>query len=212
MPVRLLGVAGPSGSGKSELARRLAIALQAPVISLDSYYHDLAHLPLEIRAKTNFDEPASIDHKLLLSHCRQLLRGQAIDVPHYDFPTHARVPGTQHVEPHPTVIVEGLFTLYWPELRQLLHTSVYVDLEDAGCFNRRLTRDIRDRGRTLECVTNQYNSTVRPMAAQYVWPTKQYANIVIRGDAVLSEAVAAVLRTMNEQPATSLAVPESASR
>ncbi|HEU0121309.1 MAG TPA: uridine kinase [Bryobacteraceae bacterium] len=212
MQVRLLGVAGPSGSGKSELARRLAAALQAPVLSLDSYYHDLAHLPLEVRAKTNFDEPASIDHELLLTHCRQLLSGQTIDVPHYDFTGHTRGPGTQHVEPHPNVIVEGLFTLYWPELRQLLHASVYVDLEDAACFARRLARDVRDRGRTLECVTNQYNSTVRPMAERYIWPTRQYAGIVVRGDAVLSEAVAAALRFAGEQPVTSLAAPGSVSR
>jgi len=210
MSTRLIGVAGPSGSGKSELSRRLAAAIGAPVVSLDSYYRDLTHLPLDERAATNFDEPASLEHELLLTQCQALFDGEAIDVPHYDFSCHTRVPGTQRVHPGETVIVEGLFTLYWKELRRMLHASVYVDLEDEACYARRLARDVRERGRTPESVEFQYFETVRPMAEQYIWPTRRHADLVVRGDAVLEEAVASVLEFTNGKPATARAFPGSA--
>ena len=194
MATRLIGIAGPSGSGKSELARRLASVLAAPIVSLDSYYLDLSHLSLEQRARTNFDEPASLDHALLLAQCLDLSRGVAIDVPHYDFACHTRVPGTQHIAPCPCVIVEGLFTLYWQDLRQLLHTTVYVDLEDEICYTRRLARDVRERGRTPESVKHQYFTTVRPMAEKYIWPTRRHAQVLVRGDALLDESITQILR------------------
>jgi len=205
MATRLIGIAGPSGSGKSELSRRLSAATGAPLVSLDSYYRDLTNLPLEERAKTNFDEPASLDHELLFAHCAALAAGQAIDVPHYDFATHTRVAGTQRIEPVNLVIIEGLFTLYWNDLRHSLTASVYVDLDDETCYSRRRARDVCERGRTPECVERQYFATVRPMAEQYIWPTRRHADIIVRGDALLEESVATVLaylagRTVN-QPA-----------
>lgn len=190
---RLIGIAGPSGSGKSELSRRLSAVTGAPVVSLDSYYRDLSHLTFDERAKVNFDEPASLDDGLLLTQCAALSRGEAIDVPHYDFSRHARVAGTQRLEPREMVIIEGLFTLYWNDLRALLHTGVYVELEDAACYARRLARDVRERGRTPESVERQYFSTVRPMAEKYIWPTRCHAGVVVRGDAVLEESVAKVM-------------------
>jgi uridine kinase len=193
MSTRIIGIAGSSGSGKSELSRRLSHATGAPVVSLDSYYRDLTHLPLEVRAETNFDEPASLDDALLLAQCTALAGGQAIHVPHYDFSCHTRVPGTQHIQPGEIVIVEGLFTLYWNDLRHLLHASIYVDLEDETCYARRLARDVRERGRTPESVEHQYFTTVRPMAEQYIWPTRRHADLIIRGDAQLDESVATVL-------------------
>ena len=199
MPVRLIGVAGPSGSGKSELARCLAAALAAPVLSLDSYYRDLSHLPLAERARTNFDEPASLDDGLLLEHCAVLAAGGAIAVPGYDFTTHSRTASIERLEPADSVIVEGLFTLYWASLRRLLHAGVYVELEDETCFARRLARDVRERGRTPECIERQYRDTVRPMAELYIWPTRRHADVVVRGDAVLEESVAAVIGYLNGQ-------------
>ena len=193
MATRLIGIAGPSGSGKSELSRRLSAATGAPVVSLDSYYRDLTNLPMEERAKTNFDEPASIEHELLLAHCAALAGGVAVDVPHYDFATHTRVAGTQRIEPVDLVIIEGLFTLYWNDLRHSLAASVYVDLDDETCYSRRRARDVCERGRTPECVERQYFATVRPMAEQYIWPTKRHADIIVRGDALLEESVATVL-------------------
>lgn len=163
------------------------------MISLDSYYRNLSHLPLEERAKANFDEPASLDESLLFEQFLALSRGEAIDVPHYDFSCHTRVAGTQRIEPGESVIIEGLFTLYWKQLRRLLQTSVYVELEDETCYARRLARDVRERGRTPESVERQYSTTVRPMAEQYIWPTKRHADVIIRGDSVLEESVATVL-------------------
>jgi uridine kinase len=199
MGTRLIGIAGPSGSGKSELARWLAAATGAPVISLDSYYRNLSHLPLEERARGNFDEPASLDDELLFAQFLALSRGESIDVPHYDFSCHTRVAGTQRIEPCDSVIIEGLFTLYWKQLRRLLHASVYVELEDETCYARRLARDVRERGRTPESVEHQYFTTVRPMAEQYIWPTKRHADMIIRGDSVLEESVAAVLGFISGQ-------------
>jgi uridine kinase len=211
MSTRIIGIAGPSGSGKSELSHRLSAVTGAPVLSLDSYYRDLSHLSLEARAKTNFDEPASLDDQLLLAQCTALAAGHPIDVPHYDFSCHTRVAGTQHIEPGAIVIVEGLFTLYWKALRHLLHASVYVDLEDEICYARRLARDVRERGRTPESVEHQYFSTVRPMAEQYIWSTRRHANIVVRGDALLDESVTTVLDYANgvpiSPPATSATAP-----
>lgn len=193
MATHLIGIAGPSGSGKSELAHHVAAAIEAPVISLDDYYLDLSQVPLAERALVNFDEPASMDLALLLSHCAALSRGECVDIPLYDFSCHARRPGGQRIEPGNAVIIEGLFTLYWPGLRGLLHTSVYVDLDDATCYARRQDRDIRERGRTPECVQRQYCNTVRPMAERYIRPTSAYAELIVRGDALLSDSVAAVL-------------------
>ncbi len=210
MSTRLIGVAGPSGSGKSELSRRLSALIGAPVVSLDSYYHDLTHLPLDERAATNFDEPASLEHELLLAQCHALFNGEAIDVPHYDFACHTRVPGAQRVQPGETVIIEGLFTLYWKELRHLLHASIYVELEDEICYARRLARDVRERGRTPESVEFQYFETVRPMAERYIWPTRRHADLVVRGDAVLEESVATVLEFTNAKMATAKGFPGSA--
>lgn len=197
MGTRLIGIAGPSGSGKSELARWLAAATGAPVISLDSYYRNLSHLPLEERARGNFDEPASLEDELLFDQFAALSRGEAIDVPHYDFSCHTRVAGTQRIEPGEGVIIEGLFTLYWKQLRKLLHARVYVEMEDEICYARRLARDVRERGRTPESVAHQYFTTVRPMAEQFIWPTKRHADLIIRGDSVLEESVAAVLGFVN---------------
>ena len=210
MSTRLIGVAGPSGSGKSELSRRLSALIGAPVVSLDSYYRDLTHLPLDERAATNFDEPASLEHELLLAQCHALFNGEAIDVPHYDFACHTRVPGAQRVQPGETVIIEGLFTLYWKELRHLQHASIYVELEDEICYARRLARDVRERGRTPESVEFQYFETVRPMAERYIWPTRRHADLVVRGDAVLEESVATVLEFTNAKMATAKGFPGSA--
>lgn len=162
---------------------------------MDSYYRELSHLTVEERAKINFDEPASIDDALLREHLEALGRGEAVEVPHYDFATHTRVAGTQRIEAGAVVILEGLFTLWWEELRRLLPTKVYVDLEDETCFARRLARDVRERGRTPESVQWQYESTVRPMAERYILPTKRHADVVVRGDELLSAAVEKVLAT-----------------
>jgi uridine kinase len=193
MSATLIGIAGPSGSGKSELAHRLSTAIAAPIISLDNYYRSLDHLSFEDRAASNFDEPAALEDELLLVQLSDLANGRPIQVPVYDFSRHTRIPGEQFVSATGYVIIEGLFTLYWNDLRRILRLSVYVDLEDEICFDRRLERDVRERGRTPECVRRQYDQTVRPMAEKYIWPTRRHADLIIRGDAQLDESVGEIL-------------------
>lgn len=177
----LIGIAGPSGAGKTWLARSVAGVLEAPIISLDSYYLDLVQLPLDERAKTNFDVPESLDDALLTQHVAALVAGEEIEVPVYDFSRHTRSSEVTRVRAKRFAIVEGLFALYWPELRGLLGTRVYVQTVDEICFERRLERDMRERGRTRESVCAQYEHTVRPMAARHIWPTKRFADFVISG-------------------------------
>lgn len=192
--LQIIGIAGRSGSGKSTLAHALAAALQAEVLSLDSYYLELDHLSFEERGRVDFDNPNSIDLPLLLSHLRALLAGESVQVPHYDFVIHTRRPGESHLlRPAPFLILEGLFTLHWPEVRALLAHKIFIELEDVTCFNRRFVRDTAERGRTPESVHTQYEATVRPGAESFVDPTRQYADYLIRGDAPLHETLARLL-------------------
>jgi uridine kinase len=181
MRPRLVGIAGPSCSGKTELAHWLRRRTGAPVLNLDHYYRNLDHLPLEVRAATNFDEPASVDHDEILRDARLLSEGGAIHAPEYDFARHTRTKGETVIEPGPLVILEGLFALYWPELRDLLAVKLFVSASDEVCFERRLARDVRERGRTPESVRAQFESTVRPMAHLHVLPCAAHADLVLSG-------------------------------
>ncbi len=190
-----IGIAGPSGSGKTTLARRLEELLpgSCALISLDSYYHELAHLSLDQRGRCNFDHPDALDWNLLLSQLAALSAGQPIEQPLYNFETHTRAKETVPVSPAGFVIVEGILTLYRDDVRRALDLKVYVDAPDANCFDRRLERDMRERGRTRESVHYQYQKTVRPMAELYVWPTRVWADLILSGTGSLEEACGAVL-------------------
>jgi uridine kinase len=194
----LIGIAGPSGAGKSFLARHLAKQLSAPVLSLDSYYRDLSHLPLDSRAHCNFDEPAAIEHELLIAQVADLHGGKTIPVPTYDFATHTRTAETRLFTPAEFVIMEGLFTLHWPDLRRLLGTRVYVDISDEICLQRRQRRDVRERGRTPESVVEQVRTTVAPMAERYVRPTRRHADVVLSGSLPIEQGVARVLEHIRQ--------------
>jgi len=189
-----IGVAGPSCAGKSYLASHLAEKLDAALFHLDSYYRELNHLSLVQRAHYNFDSPEALDSELLLKQARELYTGQIIARPVYDFTTHSRTGETLELAPKSFVIVEGLFALHWEALRKLLGTKVFVDLGEEICLERRIERDIRERGRTREGVLEQYHTTVAPMARQFVYPTRLYADIVVTGDDDISREVEAVLR------------------
>jgi uridine kinase len=153
----------------------------APVLNLDHYYIDLSHLPLGVRARTNFDEPHSVDHDAILRDARDLAGGVAVHAPHYDFATHTRAPGDDLIEPGPWVILEGLFTLYWPELRELFAVKLFVEAPSEVCLDRRIERDVRERGRTRESVIEQYARTVCPGAFQFIEPAKFHADLVLSG-------------------------------
>ena len=199
----LIGVAGSSGSGKSELASQLAKTLNAPIVSLDSYYLDLKHLSYEERCKVNFDEPASLESALLIDHFSKIARGEAVEVPEYDFSVHTRTARTTRIVPGKYIILEGLFALYWENLRNVLGIGVFVELPDDVCFARRLERDIRERGRTPESVREQYDSTVKPMGELYILPTRAHADVIVRGDARIEDSVATVLEHCAQMRAVS---------
>lgn len=189
----LIGIAGPSGAGKSYLALYLAGRLQAPVLALDRYYRDLSHLPLQDRARSNFDEPAALEHELLIAHISDLHHAKTIEIPTYDFCLHTRTGEKQLFQPAQFVIVEGLFTFHWPELHSHFRTRVYVEATDDVCLQRRCERDVRERGRTPESVVEQFRVMVAPMAERYVTPTRAHAHVVVSGAAPISEEVARVL-------------------
>ncbi len=189
----LIGIAGPSGAGKTLLASTLAETLHAPIVALDSYYLDLGHLTFEDRARTNFDEPAALDRDLLAAHLTALAAGQDIGVPVYDFTRHARAAGVMPVRAADYAIVEGLFALHWADVRELFGTKVYVEAPDGVCFARRLDRDTRERGRSPESVHAQYAETVRPMAALYVRPSRAAADVVVSGLDPIAASVESVL-------------------
>ena len=193
----MIAVAGPSCAGKTETARAVAKLLNAPIIPLDSYYLNLDHLKYEERCSFNFDEPGSLDHELLVQHARSLIAGNAVEMPVYDFTRHTRAAETHRIEPAPFVIIEGLFVLYWKDVRDLCKTTVYVDAPDELCLERRKKRDICERGRTVESVMKQYNETVCPMAAKYVWPTKELADLVVSGTDTLEHCAAQVIDEVN---------------
>jgi uridine kinase len=177
----LIGIAGPSGAGKTLLAQTVGTALGAPILSLDSYYRDLAHLSYDERASTNFDDPAALDDTLLAEHLSALAAGAEIDIPVYDFARHTRSSRVERLRAREFVIVEGLFALHWESVRRLLGLRVYVEAPDQTCFARRLDRDMRERGRSRESVQTQYDSSVRPMAARYIYPSRKHADVVVSG-------------------------------
>jgi uridine kinase len=195
MPVKtyLIGVAGPSGAGKTYLATHLAAALDASMVALDRYYRDLSHLPLEERARVNFDAPEALDHELLVKQVAGLRNNQTVQLPVYDFATHTRTRRTEVLRPADVVIVEGLFALYWSSVRELLGTKVFVDMTDEVCLTRRQERDVRERGRRPESVVEQYAAIVAPMAQRYVRPTIVHADIVVSGAEAIGDSLSRVL-------------------
>lgn len=202
LPLRptVIGIAGCSGSGKTTLADELARTLHGLRFHLDDYYLDLAELPLAERVKKNFDDPALIEVPLLARHIAALARGEPIDRPVYDFGTYTRVPGrSQRVTAGPYLIVEGLFALYYSELLPFYHLRVYVDAPDDLCFERRLKRDVEERGRTPEMVREQYERTVRPTGAAYVRPSAKNADLIVDGTGALDWKIERVMTEMRKR-------------
>lgn len=178
----LLGIAGGTGSGKTTVATNIVkrLALDSiTVITMDSYYRDLADLPPARRDEANFDHPDSIEQELFVEHLEALKSGSPIEQPIYDFTRHMRTGATLLIEPREVVIAEGILLFHVPEIRDILDIRIFVDTPADIRLLRRITRDIRDRGRTLESVTEQYLRTVRPMHDEFVEPSKRYADVII---------------------------------
>jgi uridine kinase len=196
----MLAVAGASGSGKTTLAAELARTLGGLHFSLDTYYRDLSHLPAAERALQNFDDPSMIELPLLAAHLEALSRGETIERPLYSFTEFTRIAGeTETIRPEAVVIVEGLFTLYFPQLRPLYQLSVFVDTADDVCFERRLKRDMEERGRSLESVRKQYDATVRPCGLAFVRPLIDFADLIVDGTDPLDFKVELVVSTLRKR-------------
>ena len=188
-PPVVLAIAGCSGSGKTTLAAELARTLDGVHFHLDNYYRDLSHLRPEERVKQNMDDPAVIERPL------------------YDFATYSRIVGqTETVRAGAYLLVEGIFALYYPELLPLCHLRIYVDTPDELCFERRLKRDIEQRGRTPEAVRRQYEATVRPSSLAFVRPSALNAHLIIDGAGALDWKGERVLGEMRKRGL--LAFPE----
>ncbi len=177
-----LGISGGTGSGKTTVAEEIAKALgpeNSVIIHQDSYYLDRSMLPLDTRDRINFDHPSAFDWKLLKEHIYALRNGKPIQKPVYNFHTHSRMPDTVRVVPRPVVLIEGILVFDDPELREMMDVKVYVDADADVRFIRRLDRDVRERGRSVESIVEQYLSTVRPMHLQFVETSKRYADIIV---------------------------------
>uniref|UniRef100_A0A7S3LNB9 Uridine kinase n=2 Tax=Sar TaxID=2698737 RepID=A0A7S3LNB9_9STRA len=180
--VLVVGVAGGSGSGKTTIARILVNKLGTENVTLiphDSYYRDLSHLTFEERSNFNFDHPDSLETELFVQHVKKLRRGESIEVPLYDFATHLRRKETVAVKPTPVILLEGILLLHSEELREQLDIKIFVDTEPDIRFIRRLKRDTKERGRSVDDITSQYLTTVRPMHLAFVEPTKNFADLII---------------------------------
>ncbi len=177
-----IGVAGGTGSGKTTVADRILEQVGQERIAYlphDAYYKDLSYLPPNLRAQHNFDHPDSLDNDLFVEHLKLLKSGHPIERPVYDFTTHSRSSRTVTVLPSTVILVEGILLLALPEIRELMDVKIFVDTDADIRFIRRLRRDIKERGRTVDSVVDQYLTTVRPMHLEFVEPSKRYADVII---------------------------------
>ena len=178
----IIGIAGGTGSGKTSIAKAIASSFNSKeikIIQQDSYYKDLSKISLEERSINNFDHPNAIDFILMKKHLTKLSNGKQIAMPEYDFSTHTRKKNSHIFIPPKTIILEGIFTLYDPEIRNLMDLKIFIETADDIRIMRRIKRDVNKRNRTLTSVINQYKKTVRPMHEKFVAKTKKHADIII---------------------------------
>lgn len=177
----IIGVAGGSGSGKTTVARNICehFSDSVALIEQDAYYKDQSQLPFDERVKTNYDHPLAFDTELLINHLDQLLKWEAIQKPVYDYTQHTRALKSVTVEPKEVIILEGILILEDESLRDRMDIKVFVDTDADVRILRRLERDMKTRGRTLDSVIQQYLTVVRPMHLQFIEPSKRYADLII---------------------------------
>ena len=179
--ILIIGIAGGTGSGKTTLMDNIVAAFgdAVTVLSHDNYYRRLDHLPMEERVKVNYDEPAALETELMVTHLEALRSGFAVDCPVYDFSQHNRSNKTTRIVPKSVIIVEGILIFENEALRNLMDIRIFVDTDADIRLCRRIKRDVRERGRSIESVIEQYQTTVKPMHEKYVEPSKKYAHLVV---------------------------------
>ena len=176
-----IGIAGGTGSGKTTLTEHIKnrFGSDISVIYHDNYYRDQTGMPFEVRCRQNYDHPDAFETDLMIRHLQALKAGVAIQCPVYSFPDHNRTQNTVTVEPSSVIIVEGLLIFQNPELRDLMDIKIFVDTDADVRILRRILRDVKERGRSLDSVVTQYLTTVKPMHEQFVEPSKRFADIVV---------------------------------
>ena len=205
--ILVIGIAGGTGSGKTTLMKNIVAQFggMVSVLSHDNYYKRRDDLSFEDRCKINYDEPAALDTSLLVYHLEQLRQGFAIDCPVYDFAQHNRSNETLRIEPNRVIIVEGIMIFENEPLRNLMDIKIFVDTDADVRLCRRIKRDVNKRGRSLDSVLTQYQTTVKPMHEKYVEPSKKYANLVVpeggKNFVALDMIMDRIQRHLNEQEA-----------
>ena len=197
----LIVIAGGSASGKTTVVEKIVANLnsnEVTVIKHDDYYKDLTHLPIDERKKVNFDHPNSLDNDLYFKQLQDLLNGKTINKPTYDFVVHNRSAKTELVKPTKIIVTEGILVLEDERIRDLANIKIFVESDDDIRFIRRLVRDTKERGRSIESVINQYLTTVKPMYYSFVKPTKRYADIIIPNDNTHDVAVNCIVRMIKD--------------
>ncbi len=178
----LIGIAGGTGSGKTSIAKAITSDFgksEVALIEQDAYYRDLSNLTMEKRSVVNFDHPDAVDFDFMKLQLNNLIQGNKVNIPIYDFATHTRKNETHPVERHRIIILEGILTLFHQEIREMMDIKIYVETADDIRIIRRIKRDLEKRKRTFNSIIEQYYITVRPMHIQFVEPTKKYADIII---------------------------------
>tara|TARA_R110002012_G_scaffold321191_3_gene547994 strand:+ start:45269 stop:45877 length:609 start_codon:yes stop_codon:yes gene_type:complete len=198
----IIGIAGGTGCGKTTVVNQIINELpigEVGVISQDAYYHDLSHLTLQERRKTNFDHPNSIDFDLLTQHLKELKAGNSINQPVYSFLECNRTDETIPTHPRKVMIVEGILILTNPEIRKMFDIKIFVHADSDERLIRRLKRDINERGWDLDETITKYQTVIKPMHVEFIEPSKEYADIIIPNNKYNTVAVEIVKSIINEK-------------
>jgi len=178
----IVGITGGTGCGKTTIVHQLLEHFSKDdtiLISQDDYYHDLSHLSYDERVQINFDHPDSIDFALLEQHLKTLKKGSLIEKPEYSFVEHNRSVNTRTIVPKRIILLEGILIFTLPEIRKLLDLKIYIKAHSDIRLQRRIKRDVQERGRDIEEITERYENTLKPMHERFIAPVKQYADLII---------------------------------
>ena len=183
MSKTIIGITGGSGSGKTYLSNKIIDKFgdeKINIIKMDSYYKDLAHLSMQEREVNNFDHPDAFDFELLVDHLNILFNEDFVKIPIYDYKTHTRKKNTEEIKYKPIIIIEGIFSMYYKKLRELMDYKVFIATSNKTRKERRINRDKISRDRTLDSILNQYEKMVEPMYEKYIKPMKNISNLIIK--------------------------------